>query len=301
MSIPITKKIKEEFIEDAYASVPQGCQVRGKGACRCFREEIQGLKNSSGCGISVRRTAKGLEYNCFKASCELGGGIVGCGSSWARSGSDLRLAVAGKPSLDGGVPENLALPQDCEPAVSELSRRWLSQFAIGAVEVARYGLCERRSDTFGLYFPVRGVDGRYCGYLRRSLEPAAATSNESGGIPKWLTYTTPSAMYLGRPYSLQRIVFIVEDAPSVIRLAKSGYNAVGLMGTAVRREQLPTLMKYLVEVRAPRVIVALDPDAYDKAKKIASDLTNYWQGVKAAVTTADPKWWTEEQLEEMVK
>lgn len=116
-----------------------------------------------------------------------------------------------------------------------------------------------------------------------------------------MTYTTPSAMYLGRPYSLQRIVFIVEDAPSVIRLAKSGYNAVGLMGTAVRREQLPTLMKYLVEVRAPRVIVALDPDAYDKAKKIASDLTNYWQGVKAAVTTADPKWWTEEQLEEMVK
>jgi hypothetical protein len=297
MSRPITKKIKEEFIEDAYACVQQGFSVRGRSGCRCFREEIQGEKNSSSCGISIRRTAKGLEYNCFKASCELGGGIVGCGNTQDACAPGLRLDSTKQSSGSGGVLTNIALPQDCEPATSELGRRWLSQFTIGAVEVSRYGLSERRSDRFGLYFPVRGVDGRYCGYLRRSLESGIREGGEESTYPKWITHTEPSAIYLGRPLQRHRIVFIVEDAPSVIRIAKNGYNAVGLLGTSLRREQLPALMKYLVEVRAPRVVVALDPDATDKAKKIAGDLTNYWQGVKAITTTTDPKWWSDEQLE----
>lgn len=297
MSRPVNKKIKEEFIEDAYAGLQQGCSIRGRSGCRCFREEIQGEKNTSSCGISVRRTAKGLEYNCFKASCELGGGIVGCGTSFIEPSGNICLDSSEQPRCSARIPSDIAFPQDCEPATSELGRRWLSQFSIGAVEVSRYGLSERRSDRFGLYFPVRGFDGRYCGYLRRSLEQRTETSHEDSSYPKWLTYTEPSALYLGRPYKRLGIVFIVEDAPSVIRISKSGFNAVGLLGTALRREQLPTLVGYLAQIKPARVIVALDPDATGKAKKIAGDLTSYWQGVKAVETTTDPKWWSDEELE----
>jgi hypothetical protein len=59
-------------------------------------------------------------------------------------------------------------------------------------------------------------------------------------------------------------------------------------------------MKLLVRAMPPKVVVALDPDATFKAKKIAGDLTTYWQGVKAITTTKDPKWWTDEEIERAV-
>lgn len=119
-------------------------------------------------------------------------------------------------------------------------------------------------------------------------------------IPKWMTHCPPGEVYVSRPWKPKTIVFIVEDAPSVIRLSKNGYNALGLLGTSVRREQLPTLLKLIAKASPPAVLVALDPDATDKSKKIERDLTTYWRGVKAIPTTKDPKWWTDEQIEEYV-
>jgi len=300
MSTPFTKKIKQEFIEDAYASVQQGCSIRGRGACRCFREEIQGEKNSSACGISVRRTAKGLEYNCFKASCELGGGIIDCGDQEHRRPNSLHLGHVEQSSHGQRVSAEFGFPADCQQAESEPAYRWLSQFTIGIVEVARYGLSERGFDRYGLYFPVRGVDGDYRGYLRRSLEERTQESGEELSGPKWLTRCPPGEVYLSSPWRRNKIVFLVEDAPSVIRLGKNGYNALGLLGTSIRKEQLPNIMKLLVRAMPPKVVVALDPDATFKAKKIAGDLTTYWQGVKAITTTKDPKWWTDEEIERAV-
>jgi hypothetical protein len=297
MSRPITKKIKEEFIEDAYGSLQQGCSVRGKGTCRCFREEIQGEQNTSPCGISIRRTAKGLEYNCFKASCELGGGIVGCGSSWVQSfGRDV-YDDAEKPRAYQGVPQEFAFPANSKPCESESARRWLSQFSVGAVEITRYGIAERQTDTRGLYFPVRGLDGNYRGYMRRDLGGTTGGSGGDVSAPKWVAHIPAGEVYLSLPRKRNKIVFLVEDILSVIRLGKNDYNAVGLLGTSLRREQLPTLMAALVAMQPTKVVVALDPDATDKAKKIEKDLTTYWQGVKAITTQSDPKWWTDEQIE----
>jgi hypothetical protein len=297
MSRPINKKTKEEFIEDAYASVQQGCSIRGRGACRCFREEIQGEKNSSACGVSVRRTAKGLEYNCFKASCELGGGIIDSGDQGHRRPNNLHLGDVEQSNHGTRVSSEFGFPADCQQAESEPAYRWLSQFTVGVVEIARYGLSERRSDKHGLYFPIRGIDGDYRGYLRRSLEERTQEGGEELPSLKWLTRCPPGEVYLSSPWKRNKIVFLVEDAPSVIRLGKNGFNALGLLGTSIRKEQLPNIMKLLVRAMPPKVIVALDPDATDKAKKIAGDLTTYWQGVKAITTTKDPKWWTDEEVE----
>lgn len=297
MSTPITKKIKQEFVEDAYSHLQSGCQARGRAACRCFREEIQGEKNSSGCGISVRRTAKGLEYNCFKASCDLGGGIAGFTDAGFRGTGHVFVSDSERPAHSQGVLQQLALPAHCEQGVSEHRRDWLSQFSFGAVEIARYGITESRLDRSGIYFPVYGLAGNYRGYLRRETEVRNAESGGADARPKWVSHLEGGTVYFSRPYKPRRIVFIVEDVLSVIRLGKTDYNACALLGTTLSKDQLPTLLQYLTKVQAPKVVIALDPDATDKAKKIQKVLTEYWKGVNVMETTADPKWWSDEQIE----
>jgi hypothetical protein len=89
----------------------------------------------------------------------------------------------------------------------------------------------------------------------------------------------------------------VEDVVSLIRVGKTA-NTLAALSTAFGHEQIPNVVSLLRRAKAARVLIALDADAWHKAKKMESLLTQYWGGVKAIKTTQDPKSWSDEQLEE---
>lgn len=300
MSIGFSKKIKEEWLSDAYASVQQGTEVRGCKHCRCFRQEMQGEQNQSPCKLGVKRTARGLEYNCFKASCLLGGGTINDGNTQFGRLSDVRVHATDKPSPSGRVSQEHGFPQDCVAGATEHRLDWLSQFSIGAVDIARYGIAERQSDRNGVYFPLNDITGRYQGYLRRDVSQRTSSSGEQSAGAKWIAHVPPAQIYLSRCFTGDLNVFLVEDAVSCIRVGKNHFTAA-LLGTYLRKEQLPAIIAMFSKVKPKRVFIALDPDAYDKAKIIEKVLTNYWTGVKAIQTTKDPKWWTDQELKEIVR
>lgn len=295
LSTVITKKVKVEFIENAYSGLQQGAEVKGKCAGHCFREEVQGERNSSGCKVGVRRTTKGLEYNCFKASCQLGGGIVGSGDEQHRRFDSFHMVSDGACRDSGGISRQFAIPQDCVQGVSDHRRAWLSQFSIGATDIARYGISERQNDINGVYFPVYNLAGRYSGYLRREVKREGQILPVSTTNPKWLNQVTVGSVFISKQPVSSRTLVLVEDAVSAICVGKF-HKSVALLGTYLGKEQLPNILNIIYNNSIGRVIIALDPDATDKAKKIEKDLTQYVSNVKAIITIKDPKYYDDLML-----
>lgn len=293
-----SKKINKDWIEDVYGNLKQGQSARGTVGCRCFKQEIQGEESENRCAVSVTRTAKGLEYCCFKSSCNLGSGICGSGNAW--SGFE-------PPAIDDGkhsgyrkkVSSEFALPYGVVEGATGSRFDWLQQFSIGRVEIARYSIREHPADPGGLYFPINDLAGDFTGYVRRQIAASGTGSGGDGGTPKWVSRVPPGTLALSKPWRKDKIVFVVEDVPSSIRLGKM-VNSVALLGSELTKHHIPNLIKLLNAKKPPMVVIALDPDAYDKAKKMQKVLTGVWPGVKVLKTDADPKWWSDEQLEEVL-
>ena len=299
MSIPLTKKIKIDWAEDAYGDLQQGQRFRGTFGCRCFKREIQREESENKCAISLVRTSKGLEFNCFKPSCELGGGIVGCGDSWDRPRGD--ILCANRDGRGDSLPTDVvpALPQGIVKGLSGFRRDWLASFGLTSVDIARYGIAEHPTDTCGIYFPQFDTSGRSVGYLRRYVAGQDDKNTGGHGDTKWMSHLLPGTVPFSRPLHASTTVFIVEDVVSLIRVGKTA-NTLAALSTAFGSEQIPNVISMLRRAKATRVLIALDADAWHKAKKMESLLTCYWGGVKAIRTSQDPKSWSDEQLERYI-
>jgi hypothetical protein len=106
-------------------------------------------------------------------------------------------------------------------------------------------------------------------------------------------------MAFSRPQHAFKTLFVVEDVPSSIRLGKM-VNSAALLGSNLTKYHIPVLLKELTSKKYAKVVIALDPDANDKAKKMQEVLTGVWQGVRVLKTTTDPKWWSDEQIKEAI-
>lgn len=293
-----SKKIIKDWVEDVYGNLKQGQSARGTISCRCFKQEIQGEESENRCAVSVTRTAKGLEYCCFKSSCNLGSGICGSGNAWA--GFERADSNDGeRTGYRQKVSPEFALPYGVVEGATGHRFDWLQQFSIGRVEIARYGICEHPADPCGLYFPVKDLAGDYSGYVRRQVGAAGTSSGGNDSTPKWVSRVPPGTIALSSPWRANKTVFVVEDVPSSIRLGKM-INSFSILGSGLTKYHLPNVIKLITRKKPPMVVIALDPDAYDKAKKMQEVLTGVLPSVKVLKTTADPKWWSDEQLEEII-
>jgi hypothetical protein len=239
-----------------------------------------------------------LEYCCFKPSCQLGSGIVGGPDGWAgfnRTDVPTSLRTDG----DGKLLHKFALPQGVVAGATGSRFDWLQQFSIGRVEIARYSIGEHPADPFGLYFPIHDFAGNYQGYVRRQIGAAAQNSDGGCSSPKWVSHCPPGTMAFSRPQHAFKTLFVVEDVPSSIRLGKM-VNSAALLGSNLTKYHIPVLLKELTSKKYAKVVIALDPDANDKAKKMQEVLTGVWQGVRVLKTTTDPKWWSDEQIKEAI-
>lgn len=296
LSSRFDKKIKEEWLDGAYGGLPEGQRLRGRGCNRCYKAEIQKESSENPCALSLYRTAKGLEYNCFKPSCELGSGTLSCYGEADRPFAKLRVSIRDQSSCADIVPAQHPLPAGAVAGVTEHRRCWLSTFGLGAVDIARYSLHEHPADSNGIYFPQYDIDRNYLGYLRREVPNPVAGDDTKYARPKWVSMLAEGTVPSSRAPVGNKIVFIVEDVVSLIRLGKKHFT-LAVVGTVMSPMQEPNLLKALVAHKAEKVIVALDPDAYDKAKIIEKHLTRYFSSVKAIATDQDPKYWSDEQLE----
>lgn len=181
-------------------------------------------------------------YKCHRASC----GESGVTSSTSRS---LQLTPKMSLIIAGYKGELIALP---DVVMKQLKDKW----DIDEWHIKKGGWLwathERR-----VFMPVFDINNYKIGQVLRSLK--------AGVKPKTLTtlynvrgVPTPLSLYKGPDNT--RVIVIVEDIPSAVRVSKF-VNAAALLGTNITEEKINAIK----EMGATTAVIALDRDAVSTA------------------------------------
>jgi len=201
--------------------------------------------------MSITRESDGVvKYICFRASCGVAGGVgdfLYMDNKALETPSRIRVYTKETRLLD--------------PAEERFFAR-----RFGLVDPVYRNYITRSED--GFVFPIRSPDsGRRGVVVRRRPWSGFVTPPlpmaTSG--PKTLTYpethTGPLLAWFGERAGPSPVV-IVEDALSALCVAQAGMLAVALLGTNLNHERVGEIVR---TARDRKVILALDPDATDKA------------------------------------
>ena len=231
------------------------------------------------------RKRDGIAYICHRASCYTQGFV----SDFGYVG-----LVPGTPSKPKSkMAEFTGRLYDCDYADQEYFKR---RFGVNmeTAEELRYWV--RQTDDGRYAFPLWGPDDRLRGHCVRVptwspvdyyLPPAPIRGGNNMYMPKALTYIDPDVARCGWYHSTnESIVVLVEDCVSAMRVASLGVTAVALLGTNMERKVMAELLQWQ---NGRRYILALDPDAQDKAYKIAQEWGGALGGLLVAHLICDPK------------
>jgi len=211
---------------------------------------------------TVNNRSGELWWNCFKASCDVGGSLQGDMSMQA---IHLRLGDKGYSEALAVVQRGIPIPHGLvgintrEPVLTFLAAyNCIAAFKTGLIDI-KYSPSEDR-----IMFPIRQGD-KVVGYVGRGRQ---------GVKPKWKKFGDCSSLLT---CGLGRTAVVVEDALSACAVGIiPDYTGCSLSGTLLS----PV---HIVELRAfDRVIVALDPDAMSKGLELTSRL-----GSKATLRLID--------------
>ena len=185
-------------------------------------------------------------WRCFRASCQFKGKertMGGFGSSSIKKPTELRPQEVVSP-----------LPQDAKEL---LSLKW--QIEEGMFDWAKWGWCKSyRGGKERLVQPILSPSGARRGETYRSL---------CGQLPKSIiNKTTEEPMICWyRPRKHGKVLVVVEDQASALRLASHNVDAVALCGTLITTDRLDGIKK---EENA-RVYLCLADDATAQAVRYA--------------------------------
>ena len=202
-------------------------------------------------------------YNCFRNSCAVKG-VIKVG----RTVESIRKKMNGQSVVrkaeEFEVPEYFSHDlTDCD----EVIMRW-DLFNIQLFH-------DVKNDR--VVFPIMRK-GKIIDAIGRSLNV--------NSFPKWYKYGNNMSYYAYRGDGVDRnTAVVVEDVISAIAVG-SHFPVIGfgLLGTALQQEHLYILSNF------DRVVVALDPDASQKALQHAKDLNNYVNEVKVMKLVDDLKY-----------
>ena len=226
----------------------------------------------------VTRKTEGLAYICFRASCGTQGFVQDYGSTVSNETTTV------KPRKN----------YEWTGMTHTLSTDDVDYFE------DRFGLTPNESlndilrTSDGRYaFPLYGGDESLRGHVIRratwqGVPSAPIQDNYASTFPKALTYIHPDVPRCGWYHSTREdIVVMVEDCVSAVRVAQEGYTAVALLGTTLAPKVLGELLRWK---NGKTYILALDPDAIDKARKIQRDYGGAFPGgLRVAELKCDPK------------
>jgi hypothetical protein len=221
--------------------------------------------------FNVTRTADGLLYNCFRASCPDGHGFIG----------SKNVVSDYNPKIKEFKPKLFTRPLYKLPNVI---RDWMmNKYRLTAKEIAdagfKYDLQQKR-----VYMPIFNILGYTTGAVARSF---------NGGNPKAVNYKFNDELkfYFPNGELSGDSVVIVEDIISAIRCKRLFGNAVALLGTGLNAEQASYLAQFF-----RHIIYALDPDAVQVAIDHAIEYQLLFDSSRVAFLSADPKDMSDEQL-----
>jgi hypothetical protein len=231
----------------------------------------------------VTRKNDGLAYICFRASCHTQGFVGGTGYTNTPH-EQIKNVIK---------PKNTRWTGRFYDADNRTRIYFSERFGVEmeTEEELRYWV--RTTDDGRYVFPLWGPDDMLRGHLIRratwSGYPAAPISDSKDeGYPKAMTYIDPDVPKCGWYHSMdERTVVLVEDCVSAMRIAGLGVTAVALLGTTLSPKVLGELLRWK---QGERYILALDPDANNKAMKIQKDFGPAFRGgLYVARLQQDPK------------
>lgn len=218
--------------------------------------------------FSITRTPSGILYICHRVSCGIRGFIP--------SNSPTTDSPRERPQFSASpFREKLtSLPEDL--------LAWLdSEYELDATTVARNGW-KYAPYTERLYMPTTDYFGQHTGAVAKrlpgSIYEGAKVINyrEKEGIRLHFPITQPAME--------ERIVVVVEDVMSSVKVSKVAPSCA-LLGTSMNDEQAGFLASHY-----DKVVLALDPDAINKAMKLQSRFTSIFKrGLVLRLFEKDPK------------
>lgn len=233
--------------------------------------------------FSITRDPRGIVFHCFRAKCGAHGFVpVGAVSA------SLDYETPKKPDYK---PKHYY--RDLEGLPAKIHTLLFERFGLSVSETTANGFKWAGLDQ-RVYMPVYNELGENTGAILRDytgvekkktiLYHWRPSTHSAGHWPR----ITASDMPQHRP------LVLVEDIVSSIRVARY-CPAVALIGT----EPSVELIKYLIP-RYPKVVLALDPDAYGRAMKHWRTYGLYFDEFKPIKLLADPKDMSHEELKEVM-
>lgn len=219
----------------------------------------------------------------------------GAGGGWSPQKRDIgyiKDRLAGIEKLG----KRVAFPHDYTTDINKWDAQayaWVRKYGITAQEVEKYGL-GYSSSCGSVVLPCYDA-GRLLGIQYRRVHRAADE-------PKYVSYGYRGGFYalfagVRCVDSVKHTVFIVEDVLSAIKCARTGADAIAILGTSLSDAVIGRLTTYKT------FILYLDndnPQVLRNRSKIAARLGQFGTVKVVDIRTKDPKELTTEQLEDIL-
>lgn len=230
--------------------------------------------------LGVTRAPEGIVYRCWRAKCRAKG-FIGSSSTDYLPDWENRKTKAKKPKIFD--EETTALPDEYIDMLYD-------KYTLTEKELIRNGFLYA-PNIDRVIMPIYNAMGYKVGVVARTYD-----KNPFG--PKTINYLEDGRAHLhyARTAHVQsNTAVLVEDIPSAIRVSRYA-KGVALLGHA-----LCDATAEEVEETSTDLIVALDPDAVDKAIKLKKKYQLYFNSIRVRVLSSDPKdYESDEQLIEEI-
>jgi len=232
-------------------------------------------------GVQITRVADGWTWWCYR--CEHGGKIydIGCGPA-----DTLARLKHMRELVDTRYQRECKLPDDVSSIIPDDFRNWIYSYELDDFTMTEYGMVY--SDEWQrLIIPV------YISGIYGKVEAVGKMIAWTGRSRKSLTEDDKKKWHLVREYGIKyvygallqpdtKILVLVEDMISAIKLHTAGYNVVCLLTTYVPNELYLGLKGYDVRIW-------LDPDAVGKSLKEVSKFSAVGIRTRHLAYHRDPK------------
>jgi len=235
--------------------------------------------------LSVSRTTDGLLYQCYRAKCGAHGHIP-------TSHNGIITSIRKKKNVN-------QFDYEVSKLTNEQYSRLIVNYNLTVDEIDSNGL-RWVSETSKLAIPLFDANYLQWGWEAKKIK---GLSNFKDTSKKSIAYTTvenPVRLHypkLSKEYIEERTaldnstIVLVEDVISAIRVMRY-VDSVALLGHSLGIAQVLALLEGYKDV-----IVALDPDATDKAIKMKREYGGYFNTFEVKPLKKDPKNMTEDELE----
>lgn len=226
--------------------------------------------------LSVNKPPGAIKWHCFRAQCSMGGT-----TDRKRTQAELVTALDAPDREDD--PPLMPRPAAWTSPLSSLEAvEWMRASHVMGAYAAGHAELAFDPPHNRLVFQIKNRFGELVDAAGRAL----------GSGPKWWRYNKSGLPFVVCPG--REVAVLVEDCASACAVSQAGVTGIAMLGTVLLASHLPAVRQ------SQKAIVALDPDAANKALKIANRLAT-WLPAWPALLPDDPKYYAPDQLRELLK